>query len=279
MKKNKYYINVGADSKSDPKHDLIVADSKSAHINNSKDVKIKRALKGYDNFEFIHSKDGRVIRLLAEYLYPKQVLDKNNVKKGIIFFGSARVKPNDKNWDNADYYKGARKLAYLLTEWSNTLPKEKSFNIVTGGGPGIMEAANRGSYDAGRKSVGLNISLPFEQMPNPYISEVLNFEFHYFFMRKFWFVYLANAMVVFPGGFGTLDELMEILTLRQTKKVTKPLPIILYGEKYWKKLINFDFLIDMGMINKEDIELFSFANSPEEAFKKLKTELTKIHKL
>ncbi|TAL70911.1 MAG: TIGR00730 family Rossman fold protein [Bacteroidetes bacterium] len=258
----------------------VEADSKFSHFEKSIDKKgIKRAPKGYDNYEFIHSKDGRVIRLLAEYLYPKQVMDKNNVKKGIIFFGSARVKPNDKNGDNAGYYNDARILAKLLTDWSNTLPKEKSFNIVTGGGPGIMEAANRGSYDAGRKSVGLNISLPFEQMPNQYISEVLNFEFHYFFMRKFWFVYLANAMVVFPGGFGTLDELMEILTLRQTKKVTKPLPIILYGQNYWQKLINFDFLIEMGMINKEDVELFSYANTPDEAFKKLKSELSKIHKL
>jgi uncharacterized protein (TIGR00730 family) len=249
--------------------------TKEANENKS----IKRALKGYDNFDFIHSKDGRVIRLLAEYLYPKQVLDKNNVKKGIIFFGSARVKPDGNNGYNADYYNDARMLARLLTEWSNTLPKEKSFHIVTGGGPGIMEAANKGSYDAGGKSVGLNISLPFEQMPNQFISEILNFEFHYFFMRKFWFVYLANAMVVFPGGFGTLDELMEILTLRQTRKVTKPLPLILYGQKYWEKLINFDYMIEMGMINKEDVHLFSYANSPEEAFNKLRTELSRIHKL
>ncbi|OGU40134.1 MAG: Rossman fold protein, TIGR00730 family [Ignavibacteria bacterium GWB2_35_12] len=236
-------------------------------------------MKGYDNFDFIHSKDGRVIRLLAEYLYPKQVLDKNNIKKGIIFFGSARVKPDDKNGENSNYFNDAKKLARLLTEWSNTIPKEKRFHIVTGGGPGIMEAANQGSHAAGGKSVGLNISLPFEQMPNQFISEELNFEFHYFFMRKFWFVYLANAMVVFPGGFGTLDELMEILTLRQTRKVTKPLPILLYGENYWKKLLNFDYLIEMEMIHKEDVNLFSYANTPEQAFEKLKTELTRIHKL
>ncbi|MCL5991510.1 MAG: TIGR00730 family Rossman fold protein [Bacteroidetes bacterium] len=240
---------------------------------------LKKALKGYDNWDFIHSKDGRVIRLLAEYLYPKQVLDKNNIKKGIIFFGSARVKPNHKNGENSSYFNDAKKLSGLLSEWSDTLPKEKRFHIVTGGGPGIMEAANQGSYAAGGKSVGLNISLPFEQMPNQFISEELNFEFHYFFMRKFWFVYLANAMVVFPGGFGTLDELMEILTLRQTRKVTKPLPILLYAENYWKKLINFDYLIEMEMINKEDVNLFTFVNTPEQAFDKLKTELTRIHKL
>ncbi|MBI5323689.1 MAG: TIGR00730 family Rossman fold protein [Ignavibacteriae bacterium] len=254
-------------------------DSESHQIKSKDGKQVQRALKGYDNQDFIHSKDGRVIRLLAEYLYPKQVLDKNNIKKGIIFFGSARVKPDDNNADIAGFYNDARKLAGLITKWSNSLPKEKCFHIVTGGGPGIMEAANRGSYEAGSKSVGLNISLPFEQMPNQFISEILNFEFHYFFMRKFWFVYLANAMVVFPGGFGTLDELMEILTLRQTNKVTKPLPIILYGQKYWQKLINFDFLIEMGMINKEDINLFSYANTPEEAFNKLKTELSRIHKL
>jgi len=242
-------------------------------------ITVKRALKGYDNFEFIHSRDGRVIRLLAEYLYPKQVLDKNNIKKGIIFFGSARIQHKGENHENNLYYNDARKLAKLLTEWSENLPKEKRFHIVTGGGPGIMEAANRGSHDAGGKSVGLNISLPFEQMPNQYIAGELNFEFHYFFMRKFWFLYLANAMVVFPGGFGTLDELMEVLTLRQTRKVTKPLPILLFGQKYWEKLINFDYLIEMEMINKEDVDLFTFVNTPEEAFEKLKTELTRIHKL
>ena len=142
-----------------------------------------------------------------------------------------------------------------------------------------MEAANKGASNAGAKSVGLNISLPFEQYPNQYIANEMNFEFHYFFMRKFWFVYLASAMAVFPGGFGTMDELLEVLTLRQTQKVTKPLPIFLYAEDYWKKLINFDFMIEMGMIAKEDLNLFTYVNSPEEAFEKMKTALSEIHKI
>lgn len=175
------------------------------------------------------------------------------------------------------YYEDARTLSRLISEWSATLPKKQRYHICTGGGPGIMEAANRGAVDAGAKSIGLNISLPFEQYPNPYLSKGLNFEFHYFFMRKLWFVMLAHGMVVFPGGFGTLDELMEVLTLRQTHKTTKPLPVLLYSSEFWKKLINFDYLIDIGTINAEDMDLFTFVDTPEEAFTILKDALIRIN--
>ncbi|MFH1049649.1 MAG: TIGR00730 family Rossman fold protein [bacterium] len=177
----------------------------------------------------------------------------------------------------AHYYEDARKLSRLIAEWSSTLPKKQRYHICTGGGPGIMEAANRGAIDAGGKSVGLNISLPFEQYPNPYLSKGLNFEFHYFFMRKLWFVMLAHGMVVFPGGFGTLDELMEVLTLRQTHKTTKPMPILLYSTEFWKNLINFDYLIDIGTINAEDMDLFTFVDTPDEAFSLLKSSLLRIN--
>jgi uncharacterized protein (TIGR00730 family) len=253
----------------------ITENSKSNYRNH----RIEKALKGYDNRDFIHSKDGRVIRLLSEYLYPKQVLERHQVKKAIIFFGSARMVSDDTHPEKKRYFKDAREIARLLTEWSHSLPKSKRFYICTGGGPGIMEAANLGSHEAGGKSIGLNISLPFEQKPNQHISKELNLEFHYFFMRKFWFVFLANAMLVFPGGFGTLDELMEILTLRQTHKVTKPLPIFLYGQEYWEKLINWDYLVELGMISPDDKNLFTFVNSPQEAFEKMKVELSIIHKL
>lgn len=184
---------------------------------------------------------------------------------------------NEKMQKVAFYYEDARNLSRMISEWSATLPKKERYHICTGGGPGIMEAANRGAIDAGAKSIGLNISLPFEQFPNPYLSKGLNFEFHYFFMRKLWFVMLAHGMVVFPGGFGTLDELMEVLTLRQTHKTTKPLPILLYSSDFWKKLINFDYLIEIGTINAEDLNLFTFVDTPKEAFYVLKDSLIKIN--
>ncbi|MFA6570430.1 MAG: TIGR00730 family Rossman fold protein [Bacteroidota bacterium] len=248
---------------------------------NKNNTIVHSAQKGYDNKKFIHSSDGRVIRLLAEYLHPKQQLERMKVKKSIIFFGSARSHSSEFNPDSksSKFYDEARRTAYLFAEWSKTLPVEKQFHICTGGGPGIMEAANRGAKEAGTSTIGLNISLPFEQYPNQYITPELNFEFHYFFMRKFWFVYLASAIIAFPGGLGTLDELMEILTLRQTEKVTKPLPILLYSKEYWKKVINFDYLIEMGMIKAEDMNLFKFVETPEEAFEYLKSELSRIHKI
>ena len=138
-----------------------------------------------------------------------------------------------------------------------------------------MEAANRGAQETGMETIGFNISLPFEQEPNRYITPYLNFEFHYFFMRKFWLVYLSNCMVVFPGGFGTIDEMMEVLTLRQTKKLKKPRLIVLYGKEYWNRIINFDALVEEGMINQEDVDLLKFVDSPEEAFDYITTELSK----
>ncbi len=175
----------------------------------------------------------------------------------------------------ARYYEDARRLAQLLTQWAKTIPSPKHrFVVTSGGGPGIMEAANRGAYEAGGKTIGLNIVLPFEQRPNPYITPSLNFEFHYFFMRKLWFAYLAKALVVFPGGFGTLDEMFEILTLVQTKKVNKKITVLIYGPDYWKKVFNLDALADSGAISPKDLDLFHYANTPEEAFEQLRKGLT-----
>jgi uncharacterized protein (TIGR00730 family) len=178
----------------------------------------------------------------------------------------------------AQYYEDARRLAYLLTEWSKALKSRRHrFVVTSGGGPGIMEAANRGAYEAGGKSIGLNIRLPFEQYPNPYVTPSLNFEFHYFFMRKYWFAYLAKALVVFPGGFGTLDEMFEILTLSQTQKLAKKITIVLYGSSYWKEVVNLDVLVDKGAISPRDRELFAFADTPEQAFELLRDGLTRNH--
>jgi uncharacterized protein (TIGR00730 family) len=178
----------------------------------------------------------------------------------------------------AAYYEDARKLAGLIASWSQTLPGPRHrFVVTSGGGPGIMEAANRGAYEAGCKTIGLNIKLPFEQHPNPYITPALNFDFHYFFMRKYWFAYLAKALVVFPGGFGTLDEMFELLTLAQTKKLAKKITVVVYGSKYWKSVIDLDLLAEKGAIASSDLDLFQFADTPEEAFAILKQGLTENH--
>jgi uncharacterized protein (TIGR00730 family) len=189
----------------------------------------------------------------------------------VVFFGSARIREEG---PMSRYYQDARTLARLLTEWSNQFDGNPyRFVICSGGGPGIMEAANRGAHDAGGKTVGLNIGLPFEQFPNQYITPELSFEFHYFFMRKFWFSYLAKALVVFPGGFGTLDEMMEVLTLVQTQKLAKKMAIVIYGSAYWNEVINFQALIKHGTISPEDLDLFQFADDPETAFELLKPGL------
>ncbi|HEY3767945.1 MAG TPA: TIGR00730 family Rossman fold protein [Candidatus Angelobacter sp.] len=178
----------------------------------------------------------------------------------------------------ARYYEDARRLAHMLTEWTMTLPGKRSrFVVTSGGGPGIMEAANRGAHEAGGKTIGLNIRLPFEQYPNQYITPELNFEFHYFFMRKYWFAYLAKALVVFPGGFGTLDEFFEILTLAQTHKLAKKMLVIVYGKEYWNSVLNLQALADAGTISPEDVNGFTMVDTPEEAFQVLKEELTKYH--
>jgi uncharacterized protein (TIGR00730 family) len=214
----------------------------------------------YNNDSFLDSDDARPLRILAEYLEPKQVFQREGICDTIVFFGSARL---FENGPLGKYYDAARELARLITVWSKNLPSHAHRYVVcSGGGGGIMEAANRGASEAGGKTIGLNIGLPHEQRPNPYITRELTFEFHYFFMRKLWFAYLARALVVFPGGFGTLDELMEMLTLMQTRKIARHVPIILYGSSYWNEIINFEALVRHGMIDREDLALFQFADDP-----------------
>jgi uncharacterized protein (TIGR00730 family) len=225
----------------------------------------------YLNEKFLNSADARALRILAEYLEPVAHFRREKIRDTVVFFGSART-PED--GPMSKYYADARTLARKLTEWSDTLTNStRRFVVCSGGGPGIMEAANRGAADAGGKTIGLNIGLPFEQLPNPYITPELNFEFHYFFMRKFWFAYLAKALVVFPGGFGTLDEMMEILTLTQTQKLAKKVTVVLYGSSFWKEVVNFDALIRHGMIAPEDMDLFVYADDPDTALEILKEGL------
>ena len=229
----------------------------------------------YMNEGFLKSPDARILRILSEYLEPLSHFRHERIRDTIVFFGSARL---HEDGPLGQYYRDARTLARMMTEWSNQFANHTyRFVVCTGGGPGIMEAANRGSRDASGKTIGLNIGLPFEQLPNPYISPELSFEFHYFFMRKFWFAYLSKALVVFPGGFGTMDELMEILTLAQTKKLAKKILILLYGSQFWKEVINFDALVRYGTISREDLNLFQYADDPESAFKLLCDGLVQYH--
>jgi uncharacterized protein (TIGR00730 family) len=217
----------------------------------------------YKNERFLDSDAARPLRILAEYLEPMHAFHRERIRDTIVFFGSARLASEG---PPGRYYDAARELARLVTTWSKNLPSHAHRYVVcTGGGGGIMEAANRGASEAGGKTIGLNIGLPHEQQPNPYVTRELTFEFHYFFMRKLWFAHLARALVVFPGGFGTLDELTEILTLMQTRKVDRRIPVVLYGSSYWKEIINFDALVRHGMINREDLALFQFADEPATA--------------
>jgi uncharacterized protein (TIGR00730 family) len=217
----------------------------------------------YKNEEFLDSEDARSLRILAEYLAPMQAFKREHIGDTIVFFGSARLSPRS---SLKRYYDEARELSRLVTLWSMSLPCHARRCVVcTGGGGGIMEAANRGAAEAGGKSIGLNIGLPHEQKPNPYITKELSFEFHYFFMRKLWFALPARALVVFPGGFGTLDELMEILTLMQTRKLERTIPVILYGSSYWNEIIDFEALVRHGMIAREDLDLFRFADDSASA--------------
>ncbi|MSR84203.1 MAG: TIGR00730 family Rossman fold protein [Candidatus Latescibacteria bacterium] len=250
--------------------------------------------KAYRNAEFLTSPGARTLRILAEYLEPEERFQREHIEKVVVFFGSARA-PSRAEAERAlvlarrrrasteeigrlevglklsDYYEDARRLAQLLTAWASQLGGEP-FVVCSGGGPGIMEAANQGAAEAGGRSVGLNISLPREQQPNPYITEALNFEFHYFFMRKLWFVQLACALVVFPGGFGTLDELAEVLTLIQTGR-SKGMPVLIYGRAFWEEVIDFSALERWGTIDAKDRELLSWADTPEEAFPLLQERL------
>ena len=226
----------------------------------------------YLNDKFLNSPDARALRMLSEILEPLAHFRREKVRDTVVFFGSARLREGE--GPLAHYYDDARSLAKMLTEWSQQFTNSTyRFVVCSGGGPGIMEAANRGAWEAEGKTVGLNIGLPFEQFPNPYITPELSFEFHYFFMRKFWFAYLAKALVVFPGGFGTLDEMMEILTLTQTQKLAKRMTVLLYGSAYWKEIINFEALVKYGMIAPEDLNLFQFVDDPATAFELLKTGL------
>ena len=229
----------------------------------------------YRNQEFLDAPDARPLRILSEYLYPLSHFRKEKIRDTIVFFGSARTFEASAS---GRYYTEARQLASRLTQWSDNLEdSSRRFVVCTGGGPGIMEAANRGASEAGGKTVGLNIGLPMEQRPNPFITPGLNFEFHYFFMRKFWFAYLAKALVVFPGGFGTLDELMEVLTLTQTEKLVKKMVVVLYGTTFWKEILNFDALVRHGMIDEHDLNLFQYADDVDTAFQILRDGLTKYY--
>jgi len=252
-----------------------------------------RPIKAYKNEQFIASPDARSLRILAEYVEPDTRFRELRVRDTIVFFGSARFIPRDKaeaelaaaadpveraraemRLKMSRYYEDTRELAFRLTRWSKNLTEsERRFVVCSGGGPGIMEAANRGASEAKGENIGLNISLPFEQGDNPYITHRLAFEFHYFFMRKFWFSYLAKAMVVMPGGFGTLDEFMEIVTLVQTLKIKKRLPIVLYGSDYWDKVVKFDPMVEFGTISPEDLNLFYRTDSVDDAYRYIVTEL------
>jgi uncharacterized protein (TIGR00730 family) len=217
----------------------------------------------YLDQEFLEGDAARPLRILSEYLGPLEAFRRERIHDTIVFFGSARLSPDG---PLGRYYEEARALARLVTAWSKGLPSGASRYIVcSGGGGGIMEAANRGASEAGGRTIGLNIELPHEQTPNPYITRELSFQFRYFFMRKLWFSHLARALVAFPGGFGTLDELMEVLTLQQTGKLARRTRILLYGSAYWKEIVNFDALVRHGMIGPEDLDLFAFADDPATA--------------
>ncbi len=252
---------------------------------------LNQLFKAYKNFDFMTCPDARIIRILCEYIEPMRRFYLTGIRDTIVFFGSSRVPSREQleimlkqeNISGAKrdillklgkYREDAVELARRLTKWSMALDDERRFVICSGGGPGIMEAANEGAEKAGGKSIGLNVSLPMEQQANPYISEELNFEFHYFFMRKFWFAYMAKALVIFPGGFGTMDELFEILTLMQTKKFQKNTAIIIYGSEYWKQVINFEKLLEWGTISEQDLDLFRFSDTPDDAYNRITTYLT-----
>jgi uncharacterized protein (TIGR00730 family) len=230
----------------------------------------------YRDPEFLQSLEGRTLRILSEYLGPMAELEKAKINSTVLFLGSAKASPSDPATDLYRYYWEAEELGYLIAKWAIGLkkPRGKDFVVCTGGGPGIMEAANRGAARAGGKTIGMNIALPQPQSPNPYITPGLCFTFHYFFMRKFWLMYKAKAVIICPGGFGTLDEFFEIATLLQTSKVSKKeLTLILYGEDYWKKVVKFDALVRMKAINAEDLALFQVCSTPKEAFALLKKKL------
>jgi uncharacterized protein (TIGR00730 family) len=265
----------------------------------------QRAPLAYENKSFLDGPDGRILRILSEYQEPLSKFRRERIQDTIVFFGSARIhsretteaalqalraesgasagaqeriRRTESDVAMSRYYEDARRLAFLISKWTQTISQPRHrFVVCTGGGPGIMEAANRGAFEAGGKSIGLNIHLPFEQVPNPYITPELNFEFHYFFMRKLWFAYLAKALVVFPGGFGTFDEMFELLTLTQTRKLNKHISVLVYGREYWEKIIDFQALVDAGTISAEDLDLIHWADDPDEAYEFLRADLEHHH--
>jgi uncharacterized protein (TIGR00730 family) len=272
------------------------------------DDNLTRAPLAYENKKFLDSPDARILRILSEYSEPLARFRRERIQDTVVFFGSARFhsrhnaertlelleKPGSRALaspeeqekvlraraavEMAHYYEDARGLAHKLTEWAMKIPsKRRRFVVTTGGGPGIMEAANQGAREAGGKTIGLNINLPYEQMPNRYISPELNFEFHYFFMRKLWFAYLAKALIVFPGGFGTCDELFEILTLAQTEKLAKKILVVMYGSEYWKRVFNLQAMADAGTISANDVNSFKMVDSVDDAFAYLQEGLTRYH--
>ncbi|MBN2571220.1 MAG: LOG family protein [Ignavibacteriales bacterium] len=265
-----------------------------------------RPPKAYKDMEFLNSPDARTVRILSEFYGPQARFRNSKIADTIVFFGSSRIKSraealkyfksvSENNYTNPNtskkkieeakrilelskYYEVAVELSRRLTSWSmNLKTDQKRFIICSGGGPGIMEAANKGAKLAGGESIGLNISIPTEQYINKYVKRELAFEFHYFFMRKFWFIYLAKALIAFPGGFGTMDELMEVLTLIQTKKVRKKICILVYDKKYWNEIIDFDALLKYGMIGASDKKLIEFCNDIDEAFDKITTHFKKYY--
>jgi len=259
----------------------------------------------FENADFINSRAGRPLRIISEHLEPEDRFEREGIDDTIVFFGSSRFKPRleaeaalkaareeggdikkaaresgeeiakaERDLEMSRYYEDARALAHRLTDWSKGLQAGKRrFVVCTGGGPGIMEAANRGASEAKGLNVGLNITIPEEQHDNPYITRELSFDFHYFFMRKFWFVYLAKALVIFPGGFGTLDELFEVLTLVQTKKVSKKMPVVLFGASFWDEVVDLEALVRFGTIDGDDLNLFFKTDDLDEAFRFITTEL------
>jgi len=234
----------------------------------------------YRNEPFLNSPEARALRILSEYLEPLARFEKNKINSTVLFLGSARADPSDRKHPLHRCYWEAEELAFRIAEWAITLrPKGKNFVVCTGAGPGIMEAANRGAVRAGGKTIGMNISLPFEQHPNPYVSADLSFVFHYFFMRKFWLVSPALAVIAFPGGFGTLDEFFEIMTLIQTEKIARgEVTVILYGEEYWRRVIDFEALVGYGAISPDDAKSFTVFSDPEKAFAFLKPRLSRTLK-
>jgi uncharacterized protein (TIGR00730 family) len=234
--------------------------------------------KAFDNPEFMHSREARPLRILSEYIEPEKRFEEYNIRHTVVFFGSARIKDDPKD-QMYKYFKAAEEMAFKCAKLNEEIEKKtgENYYICTGGGPGIMEAANKGASKAGAATIGLNIDLPFEQSSNKYITPEYNFDFHYFFMRKMWFLYQAKAILIFPGGFGTLDELFETLTLIQTRKLEKlNIPILLYDKEFWEDLVNFQKFVDLGLISPEDLNLFQYFNDIDEGIEMIKPRLINI---